>query len=300
MPFKSGHASEDHREKYQTEFNLPVYYVTELVAIACGAKPPTVGTNRHFVEANAIFSQLPAKARPWKKQLRPARRKGKGQLRLKRKRKAKLRLKKDSAEILESWLKIYDDETRAGQLAVILTEQPARASKLAEYWKDKDKATRWLMPCWLNKPEILKERREQGVKRVGVFVCECGTNIGSVVDAVKVAETSLTMPEAFATNYKYMCSDPGQDLIKNAVEEHGLEQVVVASCSPRMHENTFRKAMSGAGLNPYMFEMVNIREHVSWVHTDKEEATRKATDLVRMAVMKVVRNKPLQVSTISN
>ncbi len=137
------------------------------------------------------------------------------------------------------------------------------------------------------------------MKRVGVFVCECGTNIGSVVDAVKVAETSLTMPGvAFATNYKYMCSDPGQDLIKNAVEEHGLEQVVVASCSPRMHENTFRKAMSGAGLNPYMFEMVNIREHVSWVHTDKEEATRKATDLVRMAVMKVVRNKPLQVSTI--
>lgn len=137
------------------------------------------------------------------------------------------------------------------------------------------------------------------MKRVGVFVCECGTNIGSVVDASKVVEASLTMPGVvFATNYKYMCSDPGQDLIKKAAQDHGLEQVVVASCSPRMHENTFRKAMTGAGLNPYMFEMVNIREQVSWVHSDKEQATRKAIDLVRMAVMKVVRNKPLQVSSI--
>ena len=137
------------------------------------------------------------------------------------------------------------------------------------------------------------------MKRVGVFVCECGTNIGSVVDAAKVAEAALAMPGVvFATSYKYMCSDPGQDLIKKAAEEHQLEQVVVASCSPRMHENTFRKATSGAGINPYMFEMVNIREHVSWVHSDKDEATRKATDLVRMAVAKVVRNQPLQVSTI--
>jgi len=137
------------------------------------------------------------------------------------------------------------------------------------------------------------------VKRVGVFVCECGTNIGSVVDAAKVAETALTMPGVvFSTSYKYMCSDPGQDLIKKAAEDHNLEQVVVASCSPRMHENTFRKAMSGAKLNPYMFEMVNIREHVSWVHSDKDEATRKAIDLVRMAVAKVVRNKPLEVSYI--
>jgi heterodisulfide reductase subunit A len=137
------------------------------------------------------------------------------------------------------------------------------------------------------------------MKRVGVFVCECGTNIGSVVDAPKVAETALNMPGvAFATSYKYMCSDPGQDLIIKAAEDHNLEQVVVASCSPRMHENTFRKAMSAAGLNPYQFEMVNIREHVSWVHSDKDEATQKAIDLVRMAVAKVVRNKPLQVSYI--
>ena len=87
-------------------------------------------------------------------------------------------------------------------------------------------------------------------------------------------------------------------MIIKAAEDHNLEQVVVASCSPRMHENTFRKAMSAAGLNPYQFEMVNIREHVSWVHSDKDEATQKAIDLVRMAVAKVVRNKPLQVSYI--
>ena len=102
----------------------------------------------------------------------------------------------------------------------------------------------------------------------------------------------------FATNYKYMCSDPGQDLIKNAIQEHGLQQVVVASCSPRMHEKTFRKAVEDGGLNPYMFEMANIREQNSWVHKDRAEATQKAEDLVRMAVSKVLRHKPLKISTI--
>lgn len=137
------------------------------------------------------------------------------------------------------------------------------------------------------------------MKRVGVFVCDCGTNIASVVDTERVAREAIEMPGVvFATTYKYMCSDPGQDLIKKAIQEHNLQQVVVASCSPRMHENTFRKAVAGGGLNPYMFEMVNIREQDSWVHADKEKATRKASDLVRMAVFKVLKNKPLQTGTI--
>jgi len=137
------------------------------------------------------------------------------------------------------------------------------------------------------------------MKRVGVFVCDCGTNIAAVVDTGRVAREATEMPGVvFATTYKYMCSDPGQDLIKKAIREHNLQQVVVASCSPRMHENTFRKAIADVGLNPYLFEMVNIREQDSWVHADKEQATRKASDLVRMAVFKVLKNKPLQTGTI--
>ena len=136
-------------------------------------------------------------------------------------------------------------------------------------------------------------------KRVGVFVCDCGTNIASVVNTEKVAEYARQLPGVvFATTYKYMCSDPGQELVRNAIQEHGLEQVVIASCSPRMHEKTFRKAVEAGGINGYMFEMVNIREQDSWVHPDPEEATRKAMDLVRMGVSKVLRNAPLQVSTI--
>lgn len=136
-------------------------------------------------------------------------------------------------------------------------------------------------------------------KRVGVFVCECGTNIASVVDTARVAEEASKFPGVvFATTYKYMCSDPGQELIRKSIEEQKLEQVVVASCSPRMHENTFRKAVAAGGINPYLFEMINIREQDSWVHTDREEATRKAIDLVKMGVSKVLRNQPLQISTI--
>lgn len=136
-------------------------------------------------------------------------------------------------------------------------------------------------------------------KRVGVFVCDCGTNIASVIDTTKVAEYAATIPGvAFATTYKYMCSDPGQELIRNSIQEHQLEQVVVASCSPRMHEKTFRKAVQAGGLNGYLFEMANIREQASWVHHDKEQATAKAKSLVRMAVEKVLRNVPLEISTI--
>lgn len=136
-------------------------------------------------------------------------------------------------------------------------------------------------------------------KRVGVFVCECGTNIASVVDTAQVAELALKIPGVvYTTNYKYMCSDPGQELVRNAIRDHKLEQVVIASCSPRMHEKTFRKAVEDGGLNGYMFEMVNIREQDSWVHHDKAAATRKAFELIRMGVSKVVRNKPLRITTV--
>lgn len=136
-------------------------------------------------------------------------------------------------------------------------------------------------------------------KRVGVFVCQCGTNIEASVDTEKVAEYAGNLPGVvYSTTYKYMCSDPGQEMIRNAVKEQQLEQVVVASCSPRMHENTFRRAVEAGGLNGYMFEMVNIREQDSWVHHERGEATRKAMDLVRMGVMKVLKNKPLQITTI--
>jgi len=136
-------------------------------------------------------------------------------------------------------------------------------------------------------------------KRVGVFVCQCGTNIEATIDTETVAEYARTLSGVvYATTYKYMCSDPGQELIRTAIQEHKLEQVVVASCSPRMHEKTFRKAVVSGGLNGYMFEMINIREQDSWVHHNRKQATKKAQDLVRMGVSKVLKNKPLQVSTV--
>lgn len=130
--------------------------------------------------------------------------------------------------------------------------------------------------------------------RIGVFICWCGSNIAETVDVEKVSEVSAQIPGVvYSINYKYMCSDPGQDLIKKAIRDYNLTGVVVASCSPRMHEVTFRRAASEAGLNPYMLEMANIREQCSWVHNNKEEATKKAIDLVRMMVEKVKRNQPL-------
>ena len=131
--------------------------------------------------------------------------------------------------------------------------------------------------------------------RMGVFVCWCGANIAETVDCEKVAQYAGTLPSvAISRSYKYMCSDPGQRLITDAIVEHKLTGVVVASCSPRMHEPTFRKAAEIVGLNPYMLEMANIREHCSWVHTDRREATKKAQDLIRVLVEKVKRNEPLQ------
>lgn len=130
--------------------------------------------------------------------------------------------------------------------------------------------------------------------RVGVFVCRCGTNIASVVDVERVAAEAAKLPHvAFATEYTYMCSNPGQELIKQAVREHNLDAIVVAACTPRLHEPTFRGVMVELGKNPYMVEIANIREQVAWVTKDKEDATEKALELVKAAVAKVARNEPL-------
>ncbi|MFA6873344.1 MAG: CoB--CoM heterodisulfide reductase iron-sulfur subunit A family protein, partial [Bacteroidaceae bacterium] len=132
------------------------------------------------------------------------------------------------------------------------------------------------------------------MSKIGVFICHCGENISATVDCEKVAaELSKVEGVAYSTDYKYMCSDPGQTLIKEAIKTHHLTGVVVGSCSPRMHEATFRKACSEAGLNPYMCEIANLREHCSWVHEKGEATTETAISLVNMLVEKVKKNKPL-------
>ena len=132
------------------------------------------------------------------------------------------------------------------------------------------------------------------MSKIGVFICHCGENISATVDVVRVAEAAEKLEGvAFSTDYKYMCSDPGQTLIKNTIKEKGLSGVVVAACSPRMHEPTFRKACAEAGINPYMCEMANLREHCSWVHDKSEATTQKAIDIVRTLVEKVKHNTPL-------
>ena len=136
------------------------------------------------------------------------------------------------------------------------------------------------------------------MQRVGVFVCWCGSNIAATVDVEKGAEVLGQEPGVvFSTHYQYMCSQSGQELIQNAIREHGLTGVVVCSCSPRMHENTFRKTCEKAGLNPYMVEIANIREQCSWIHKNKEEATQKAVILGRAAIAKVHLNAPLTAGT---
>ena len=124
--------------------------------------------------------------------------------------------------------------------------------------------------------------------RIGVFPCKCGKNISAVVDIDAVAEYAKTLPGVAHVQVNvYTCADPGQREIQEAIAEHALNRVVVASCSPTMHEDTFRKTVKAAGLNPYLCVMANIREHVSWVHQhDHEAATQKAKDLVAMSVAK--------------
>jgi len=131
--------------------------------------------------------------------------------------------------------------------------------------------------------------------RIGVYICHCGVNIAANVDVAQVAEFAATLPGVVvARDYLYMCSDPGQALIQQDIEEQGLNGVVVASCSPRMHEPTFRGAAQQVGLNPYLVEMANIREQCSWVHNDWEKATEKAKSLVASLVAKAALLEPLE------
>ncbi len=132
------------------------------------------------------------------------------------------------------------------------------------------------------------------MQKIGVFVCWCGSNIAATVDVKAVAEAAKQQPNVvYATDYQYMCSESGQTLIIDAIKEYGLTGVVICSCSPRMHETTFRKAVQKAGLNPYMLEIANIREQCSWIHKDIKEGTEKAIILMTAAVAKVQLNKPL-------
>jgi len=131
--------------------------------------------------------------------------------------------------------------------------------------------------------------------KIGVYVCQCGTNIAGTVDVVNVKDEVAHDPNVTVSReYKFMCSEPGQDLIINDIKEKGLNRVVVASCSPLMHEPTFRKACEKAGLNRYLFQMVNIREQCSWIHKDKMLATKKAVDLIRAAIRRVTYQDSLE------
>ena len=132
------------------------------------------------------------------------------------------------------------------------------------------------------------------MQRIGVFVCHCGTNIAGTIDVKAVAEAvKHEQGVVFSTDYQYMCSQAGQNMIIDAVKENNLTGIVVCSCSPRMHEATFRKTAAAAGLNPYMVEIANIREQCSWVHKEMPVGTEKAIILAKAAVAKVNLNAPL-------
>lgn len=137
------------------------------------------------------------------------------------------------------------------------------------------------------------------MKRIGVFICWCGSNIAGTVDIEQALAAARGMPGVvYADHNKYTCSEIGQEMIKGAIREHRLDRVVVAACSPRMHENTFRKAVAAAEMNPYFLEVANIREQCSWVHKDKLKATAKAVSLIRTAVAKATRNEALFASEL--
>ncbi len=130
--------------------------------------------------------------------------------------------------------------------------------------------------------------------RIGVFVCQCGTNIAATVSTERVASAAMALRDVVhAESIQYTCSDPGQRTVIAAAHKYALDRVVIAACSPRMHETTFQRTMAQAGINPFMMEMVNIREHCSWIHSDMEVATEKAIDLVSMGVAKVRGQTPL-------
>ncbi len=139
----------------------------------------------------------------------------------------------------------------------------------------------------------------QGNPRVGVYVCHCGTNIAGIVDVEAVTRYARNLENVVvARNYPYMCSDPGQELIVEDIRQENLDRVVVASCSPLMHESTFRRACGEAGLNPYLFQMSNIREQCSWITDDRQAATEKAQALVAAAVERVLWHRPLEMRQV--
>jgi len=135
--------------------------------------------------------------------------------------------------------------------------------------------------------------------KIGVYICHCGNNIAGTVDVEQVVEFAQDLPSVTIVRaYKFMCSDPGQDLIRNDIKELGLNRIVVASCSPRLHELTFRRTLASVDLNPYLFEMANIREHCSWVVEDREAATEKAKAMVSAAVRRVFYHEPLETKEV--
>jgi len=136
--------------------------------------------------------------------------------------------------------------------------------------------------------------------RIGVYVCHCGMNIAATVDCAKVASAAAALPSVVVSReIQYACSEPGQQEIRADITDLGLDRVVIASCSPRLHEPTFRQMMTDAGLNPYLLDMTNLREQCAWVHMkEKDAATAKAMDLVKMSVARVRGLAPLTETTL--
>lgn len=135
--------------------------------------------------------------------------------------------------------------------------------------------------------------------KIGVYVCHCGKNIAGTVDVAEVAQWAKEMDGVIiGRDYEFMCSSLGQEMIKEDIRELGLDRVVVAACTPRMHEPTFQRALGEGGLNPYYFEQANIREQCSWVHDDREKATEKSKALVAAAVSRVRHHQSLSVNTV--
>ncbi|MCJ7464295.1 MAG: FAD-dependent oxidoreductase, partial [Thermoplasmata archaeon] len=145
-----------------------------------------------------------------------------------------------------------------------------------------------------DKDEPRKIKTKQKKERIGVYVCHCGTNIAGTVDCKSVSGYAQGLEGVVVSrDNTYTCSEPGQNQIVEDIKKYNLTKVVVASCSPKMHEKTFRKAIEGAGLNPYSLEMINIREQCSWVHKDKNEGTKKAKDLVKGGIFRAARLEAL-------
>ncbi|MDH4221739.1 MAG: FAD-dependent oxidoreductase, partial [Candidatus Bathyarchaeota archaeon] len=143
----------------------------------------------------------------------------------------------------------------------------------------------------MEKLEMMKKEEP----KIGVYICHCGGNISDTVDVEKVREAVSKLEGVKAAKtYEYVCSDPGQEMIREDIKKHGLNRIVVASCSPRMHLETFRQTVESAGLNKYFLDMANIREQCSWVHDDEEEGTAKAIDLIRGAVARARYLEPLE------